>query len=148
MKPQSPRPARSAGREGALSSRDTSASPAHADRNEVTKQLGLAMKAVARTPASREQTAGDRPAELIDAAQEEALQIQDTLVAARVHARAHAAVEAATRIANGTYGICQACGQPIPPRRLQAVPLTPFCLPCQEARDRGSRGRYRLDEGA
>lgn len=31
------------------------------------------------------------------------------------------------RMDNGTYGRCQACGQPIPFERLQAVPTTAFC---------------------
>lgn len=119
------------------------ARPEDVGRDEVARQVGLAMQAVARRPAPGEEVTGQRPAELIDAAQQEALEIQDTLVAARAHARAHAAVEAASRLADGTYGICQACGQPIPPRRLQAVPLAAFCLPCQEVREHGgghSRG--------
>jgi RNA polymerase-binding transcription factor DksA len=28
----------------------------------------------------------------------------------------------------GTYGYCEACGQPIPPERLEAMPATRFCL--------------------
>lgn len=145
MRPQSSRPTQRPGREVAASSRDMSASPADAGREEVTRQLGLARQAV-QMPAPGDQAAEHRPAELMDAAQQEVLLFQDTLVATRARARAHAAVEAAGRIADGTYGICQACGQPIPPRRLQALPLTAFCLPCQDAREQGNRDRYRWDE--
>jgi DnaK suppressor protein len=88
-----------------------------------------------------------RPAELMDAAQQEVLLSQDAMAASRAHTRVHAAMEAASRIAEGIYGICQACGKKIPPRRLLAVPLTRFCLPCQDIREQKGRDRYRLDEG-
>ena len=40
--------------------------------------------------------------------------------------------EALERIEDGTYMECAACGQPIPPKRLQAVPWAKYCVPCQE----------------
>lgn len=147
MQTQSSRPMQKSGKEVAVPSRDRSASASDAGRDEVGRQLDLAMQSVARRPASGHQAVGQRPAEFLDAAQQEVLEIQESLVAARAHARAHAAVEAAGRIANGTYGICQTCGEKISQRRLQAVPLTRFCLACQEAREQRSRGRYRLDRG-
>lgn len=42
------------------------------------------------------------------------------------------------RIVTGEYAVCEECGDPIPPRRLQALPATTLCLSCQarrEARD-------------
>ncbi len=147
MKTQPSHPQQGSGKERPVSSQDKSTRPADPRREEVSKQLGLAMNAIARLPSPGDQRPERRHTELVDAAQEELLQIQDIMAATRAHARAHAAAEAASRIANGTYGICQACGQPIPPPRLQAVPLTPFCFPCQEAREQGRRDRYRLDDG-
>lgn len=41
------------------------------------------------------------------------------------------------RIREGSFGICRACGRPIAARRLNAVPWSSLCLPCQEAADRG-----------
>lgn len=32
------------------------------------------------------------------------------------------------RLAEGTYGLCVACGRPIAPERLEALPATPYCL--------------------
>jgi DnaK suppressor protein len=116
-------------------------------REEVARQLDQAMKAV-RTPSAEDRAPGSRPSELADAAQQEVLLSQDAIVSTRAHARAHAAMEAARRIAEGTYGICQACGESIPPQRLLAVPLTRFCLPCQDIRERQRRNRYRVDVGA
>ncbi|MDQ0801018.1 TraR/DksA C4-type zinc finger protein [Arthrobacter sp. SLBN-112] len=38
-------------------------------------------------------------------------------------------VEAAlARLANGTYGTCAVCGEPISDGRLEARPWTPFCI--------------------
>lgn len=40
-------------------------------------------------------------------------------------------VEAAlARIADGTYGECARCGDPISPERLAALPATPLCKNC------------------
>ena len=40
------------------------------------------------------------------------------------------------RIGDGSYGVCVHCDEDISPRRLAAVPWTPFCIKCQEAADR------------
>jgi DnaK suppressor protein len=40
------------------------------------------------------------------------------------------------RIEDGTYGVCVHCEEDISPKRLNAVPQTPFCIQCQEAADR------------
>ena len=42
---------------------------------------------------------------------------------------------ALSRLEAGTYGTCVSCEQPIPKKRLAAVPWTPFCIACQEAAD-------------
>ena len=40
-------------------------------------------------------------------------------------------VEAAiARLADGSYGLCQGCGQPIPAARLEAMPAAQFCIAC------------------
>src|SRR5580658_5604391 len=38
---------------------------------------------------------------------------------------------ALNRVAEGTYGVCIDCEEPIAPKRLGAVPWTPRCLSCQ-----------------
>ena len=46
-------------------------------------------------------------------------------------------IEAALRrIAEGTYGICVACADNIPRKRLEALPWTDCCLRCQEIAER------------
>ena len=36
------------------------------------------------------------------------------------------------RLNKGNYGVCAACGNPISPARLKAVPWTDYCLDCME----------------
>ena len=50
-------------------------------------------------------------------------------------AQARLAVEeidhAMAKIANGTYGTCEGCGQPIPKARLKALPQARLCVACK-----------------
>lgn len=39
--------------------------------------------------------------------------------------------EALKKIADGTYGICESCGEPIGVKRLQARPVTSLCISCK-----------------
>ncbi|MEO4047206.1 TraR/DksA family transcriptional regulator [Pseudomonas sp. CAU 1711] len=36
------------------------------------------------------------------------------------------------RLADGSYGLCQRCGEPIEAGRLQALPAAEFCLACAD----------------
>ncbi len=40
------------------------------------------------------------------------------------------------RIDEGAFGVCLHCEEDISPKRLAAVPWTPYCISCQEAADR------------
>ena len=46
--------------------------------------------------------------------------------------------QALARIDNGTYGICSNCGQPIPEKRLEAIPWATLCVVCEP--ELGSEG--------
>ena len=50
-------------------------------------------------------------------------------------AQARVAVEeidfALAKIKNGTYGMCESCGQPIVKARLQAIPHARLCVACK-----------------
>jgi DnaK suppressor protein len=41
------------------------------------------------------------------------------------------------RIADGDYGKCDHCGEPIQDKRLEAVPWARHCLTCQDLNERG-----------
>ena len=45
------------------------------------------------------------------------------------------------RVADGSYGLCTDCEEPIAARRLAAVPWAARCLPCQENAE-SSGGQY------
>ena len=48
------------------------------------------------------------------------------------------AIESALeRIEDGVYGRCTECNGVIPKTRLNAIPYTPLCIKCAEARERG-----------
>lgn len=47
--------------------------------------------------------------------------------------------EALRQFERGTYGICEACGQPIPPERLEALPYATTCLKCRQPAARRAR---------
>ncbi len=40
------------------------------------------------------------------------------------------------QMVDGSYGICEGCGEEISPARLKAVPWARYCLACQEKRSR------------
>ncbi len=40
------------------------------------------------------------------------------------------------KIEDGSYGICEGCGKPIPKRRLDVLPYVRFCTKCQENLER------------
>lgn len=40
------------------------------------------------------------------------------------------------RVAVGTYGECEDCGEEISPQRLKAIPWARYCVSCQEIRSR------------
>ena len=49
--------------------------------------------------------------------------------------------QALRRIRDGTYGICEATGKPIPPERLDAVPWTRFARDVEEKLEREEQSR-------
>src|SRR5437660_3277530 len=51
------------------------------------------------------------------------------------------------RIDEGMFGICLHCEEDISPKRLNAVPWTPYCIACQEAADKAQEdGSEDFDE--
>lgn len=45
--------------------------------------------------------------------------------------------EALKRTEVGDYGLCVNCGEPVPEKRLEAVPWAKYCLRCQDLKERG-----------
>jgi RNA polymerase-binding protein DksA len=41
----------------------------------------------------------------------------------------------------GTYGLCDSCGQPIDPARLEALPQASLCLSCKALQAKNAKGK-------
>lgn len=57
--------------------------------------------------------------------------------------RLRAVEDALTRVARGTYGICERCGRQIPLERLEAMPSTTLCIRCKTAEETMGPSRAR-----
>lgn len=65
----------------------------------------------------------------------EAVERLSTTATARSITRSLADVERAlAKIAEGTYGVCDSCGDAIPEARLIALPATAHCVQCKPGR--------------
>ena len=53
------------------------------------------------------------------------------------------AERALAKLDDGTYGLCDACGKPIAPKRLQAMPDVVLCIECAAAQPRTAAPRRR-----
>jgi DnaK suppressor protein len=42
---------------------------------------------------------------------------------------------------DGTYGLCDSCGQPIDPARLEALPQASLCLSCKTRQAKDAKGK-------
>lgn len=58
--------------------------------------------------------------------------------------------DALARLDEGTYGVCRRCGQPIGEERLEAVPWTAYCRPCESHLEHAERRDWERppEEGA
>ncbi|NLX36179.1 MAG: hypothetical protein GXY68_05785 [Chloroflexi bacterium] len=60
---------------------------------------------------------------------------------ANLENKIHSLDRALELVADGSYGICEKCGEAIPLERLQIMPETTLCVRCASERERGLR-RY------
>ena len=51
----------------------------------------------------------------------------------------HDVDEALRRLYKGEYGMCESCGQPIAPQRLEVVPHARLCIKCKEREEKAGR---------
>ena len=115
-----------------------------ADLKTLRAQLFAERKSILGTCSSRLDVL-----ELLDSvsAEDQAPLVHDQAVA--LHCRSRELeklrkIEAALeRLTMGEFGICQACDEPIPRRRLLAIPWADRCVPCQE---RVHESTWRNDE--
>lgn len=63
-----------------------------------------------------------------DSAQVAAEQGESRVLASQLREQLDDVEAAITRLAQGTYGVCEACGEPIGDARLEAMPATRWCI--------------------
>jgi DnaK suppressor protein len=92
----------------------------------------------------------DRPSDEI----EEACLSSDMGFALRIRDRESKLIgkirDALDRLEDGTFGICEECGEEIPLKRLMARPVTTLCFACkkaQEAEERPGAENFRAPHG-
>jgi RNA polymerase-binding protein DksA len=77
-----------------------------------------------------------------DEADLDAYEREKTLALIQTLERKIDSIDHALRLArNGTYGICESCGERIDPARLEILPEATLCLNCQRQKERQSKRR-------
>ena len=89
-----------------------------------------------REPASTNPSGGEHPA---DAGTDMFDRSLDLSIVQELDGQVHDVEHALERIANGTYGTCEACGREIDAERLRARPAARFCVDDQAAAERDAR---------
>jgi len=77
-----------------------------------------------------------------DEADLDAYEREKTLALIQTLERKIDSIDHALRMArNGTYGVCESCGNRIDPARLEIIPEATLCLDCQRQKERRNRRR-------
>jgi len=72
----------------------------------------------------------------------EALELEKRLVLEKRIREQLAGVEHALhKFKEGTYGLCDSCGQPIDPARLEALPEASLCMKCKAEQAKNAKGK-------
>ncbi|HEX4020413.1 MAG TPA: TraR/DksA family transcriptional regulator [Acidobacteriaceae bacterium] len=99
-------------------------------QQELEQGLARTVEQALRSTPEDTQDVGDQA---VSAYQKEMLFAQGT----NHHVQLSQVRKALNRIADGTYGTCQHCENTIGPKRLEALPWTPYCIDCQERMEKG-----------
>ena len=59
----------------------------------------------------------------------------------RIRDQLVAVEHALSKFEKGTYGLCDICGQPIDPARLEALPQASLCLNCKASQAKDAKGK-------
>jgi len=84
--------------------------------------------------------------DIIDQAGDERDRELSLLLSGRDKEKLHAINEALEKLGEGTYGICEECGDKIGPGRLKVMPLAKFCVSCQSKLEKEMSLQRRAEE--
>ncbi len=59
----------------------------------------------------------------------------------RIRDQLTAVEHALAKFEEGTYGLCDSCGKPISPERLEALPQASLCLNCKASQAKNAKGK-------
>jgi DnaK suppressor protein len=120
-----------------------SARAADMEKLEALKQrLHEDMAILAQQDGDRTPYGGDFES-LVTAAQLASQHETDELLRRRLERRLGELEHVQRRLEQGSYGKCEQCGGEIPEERLQAMPDTVMCVPCQRTKERARTGGWR-----
>lgn len=111
------------------------------DRFEGIIQLLLSVKSVLTRELSRDAGAsalnpGETPADVLDVSAGELERTLCLLLRERERNKLRAIDEALERIEEGTFGVCDDCGDEIPLGRLEVMPFATTCIDCKAKQER------------
>ncbi len=89
----------------------------------------------------------DEGMDTYDLASEERDREINFILSDRERVKSQSIDDALARIADGSYGVCEACGLEIAEERLRALPFTRLCRDCQQDQEREARSQRRFDDG-
>ena len=84
--------------------------------------------------------------DIIDQAGDERDRELSLLLSGRDKEKLHAINEALEKIKEGTYGICEECGDKIGPGRIKVMPLAKYCVSCQAKLEKEMSLQKKADE--
>jgi len=89
----------------------------------------------------------DEGMDTYDLASEERDREINFILSDRERVKSQSIDDALARLADGSYGVCEACGLEIAEERLRALPFTRLCRDCQQDQEREARSQRRFDDG-
>jgi DnaK suppressor protein len=101
-------------------------------RREILNEVQSKIKDV------RTEGTGSLATGVLDAEETSVADIQEDIELALIQMKAETLTrinEALERLDEGTYGLCNECGEEISPQRLRALPFAVRCKDCEEARE-------------
>lgn len=105
------------------------------EKQKIQKQLLNKLAEVTGSTAKRDGLIAERLNDPMDQVQSRA-DLDLTVSTFNTHFATKRAIQTALDLLEtDEYGICQECGEPINPKRLQAIPWTTLCISCQEQFD-------------
>jgi DnaK suppressor protein len=110
-----------------------------AERETILEQLDAELK-------SGRDSAFDEGMDTYDVVSEARTKELSAILSEREQSQLQAIEEALQRMADGTYGVCEGCGEEIALERLKALPFTRLCVLCQEEKEKEAKLHHREDE--